>query len=277
MRFLKSAMTALALLVMPSLALAQSDSGRITGSVRDSSSAVIAGASVTVKNERTGETRTVTSDTQGRFVAAPLRPSTYTLRADAQGFAPIEYTALPVAVGQELALDLEADGLAAAAVAQLVFDRLEEVGGFLLVDIELAVSGDADDPAALDLCAGEKCGQVFGDDLAEEQVAAGVVLAGQFDETREDPRDLDEGDARADEPHQPVVVEAGLRALEDQHPAGGGADEREQADVASGIRRLRAHLSQPGGPCLHGHLGRAQVALRGLGGRRRLACLEPGR
>ena len=107
MRVLKSAMAALALLVMPSLALAQSDSGRISGSVRDSSSAVIAGASVTVKNERTGETRTVTSDTQGRFVAAPLRPSTYTLRAEAQGFTPIEYTALPVAVGQELALDLE--------------------------------------------------------------------------------------------------------------------------------------------------------------------------
>ena len=45
--------------------------------------------------------------------------------------------------------------------------------------------------------------------------------------------------------------------LHDPAMHGGGADEREQADVASGLGRFRAHLGQPGRPCLDGHPWRA--------------------
>ena len=55
------------LLLLPVLAAAQGD-GRFTGAVLDPSGAVVAGATVTVKNERTGVVRTATTDVAGRFV-----------------------------------------------------------------------------------------------------------------------------------------------------------------------------------------------------------------
>ena len=65
------------------------------------------GATVTVKNERTGDARTVSTNNQGLFFAAGLKPSSYTIRVEKQGFAPIEYTNMTLAVGQERALDFE--------------------------------------------------------------------------------------------------------------------------------------------------------------------------
>ena len=52
--------------------LAQVDSGRIAGTARDQSNAVIPGAAVTVRNERTGETRTATTNAEGRFLVTRL-------------------------------------------------------------------------------------------------------------------------------------------------------------------------------------------------------------
>ena len=60
-----------------------------------------------VKNEKTGETRTATSNAEGFFIVPSLKPSTYTITITKAGFAPIEYTEMPVAVGQELTLDFE--------------------------------------------------------------------------------------------------------------------------------------------------------------------------
>src|SRR5678816_266594 len=58
-------------------------------------------------SERTGEVREATTNAQGAFLIAPLKPSTYLVRVDHAGFSPIEYTAIPIAVGQELTLDFE--------------------------------------------------------------------------------------------------------------------------------------------------------------------------
>jgi hypothetical protein len=80
---------------------------RIGGTVRDQSSAVVVGARVWVKNERTGEERSVVTNQQGFFLIGALKPSTYTIKAEQAGFAPVEYTAMPLAVGQELTLDFE--------------------------------------------------------------------------------------------------------------------------------------------------------------------------
>ena len=91
----------------PIAAVAQTDPGRISGTVRDSSERIRGRATVTVKNEAPGEARTAMTNAQGFFLIAPLRPSTYTIKAEKPGFAAIEYTAMPVAVGQELALDFE--------------------------------------------------------------------------------------------------------------------------------------------------------------------------
>jgi hypothetical protein len=87
-------------------ALAQGDT-RLAGSLRDQSSAFVGGGRVTVKNERTGEERSALSSDQGLFLIGGLKPSTYTIRAEKSGFAPIEYTSMTIAAGQELTLDFE--------------------------------------------------------------------------------------------------------------------------------------------------------------------------
>ena len=88
-------------------AWAQTDQGRVSGTVRDSTNAFVAGAAVSVKNERTGEERKGATNDSGYFLIGSLRPSTYTIRVEKTGFAAVEYTAMGVAVGQELALDFE--------------------------------------------------------------------------------------------------------------------------------------------------------------------------
>src|SRR5262245_13580372 len=93
-------------LSVPAASAAQSD-GRFAGTVRDSSGAFVAGAVVSVKNQRTGEERSTTTVDTGAFLIPNLKPSVYTVRAVKEGFAPIEYTEIPIAVGQELVLDFE--------------------------------------------------------------------------------------------------------------------------------------------------------------------------
>ena len=88
-------------------AFAQVDQGRFTGTVRDQTNAFVASATVAVKNERTGEERTVLTNQQGYFIVGSLKPSNYTIRVEKDGFAAIEYTNMTIAVGQELNLDFE--------------------------------------------------------------------------------------------------------------------------------------------------------------------------
>ena len=61
-------------------AAAQSELGRIAGTVRDQSAAFVAGATVLVTNDRTAETRTIQADREGKFLVGSLKPSTYTIR-----------------------------------------------------------------------------------------------------------------------------------------------------------------------------------------------------
>ena len=86
-------------------ASAQSDSGTISGTVLDQTSAFVPGANVKVKNQKTGETRTTTTNESGHFTVPLLLPTLYTITVEKTGFAGIEYTDMPVTVGQELTLD----------------------------------------------------------------------------------------------------------------------------------------------------------------------------
>jgi len=106
-RLLNTLFVLVALLGLSGRALAQIDQASISGVIRDQANAVVAGATVTVKNERTGEVRTANVNSDGRFAVANLRPSTYTLTVTAQNFAKIEFTALELVVGQALNLDVE--------------------------------------------------------------------------------------------------------------------------------------------------------------------------
>ncbi len=113
---------------------AQTDQGRFSGIVRDAQNAFVPDATVTIKNEKTGESRTTTSNTQGLVVVAGLKPSTYTIRVEKAGFATVEYTNMPIAVGQELTLDFQ---LQAAGVQESV----NVVGTSPVLDISSAKIG----------------------------------------------------------------------------------------------------------------------------------------
>src|SRR3954452_10964716 len=105
-RNILSAAVLLMTLIVPQLAGAQGGDARFTGTVIDATGALVPGATIVVKNERTGEERTVASNDQGRYVVANLKPSVYTVRANAGSFAPLEFTTLTLTAGQEFALDL---------------------------------------------------------------------------------------------------------------------------------------------------------------------------
>lgn len=74
------------LIVAGSVAHAQSNSGSVTGTVADSTGAVIPGATVTIANSMSGYTRTQTSDSAGHFhfVNVPFNP--YDLTVSSTGF-----------------------------------------------------------------------------------------------------------------------------------------------------------------------------------------------
>lgn len=84
---------------------AQTDQGRIGGVVTDANGAVVPGASILVKNERTGEERTGTSSESGSFLVSGLRPALYTVTASAQNLN-VRVTNVQILVGQETTLNL---------------------------------------------------------------------------------------------------------------------------------------------------------------------------
>jgi hypothetical protein len=65
---------------------AQQVSGSISGIVKDSQQAVIAGAKVRAVNTAQGTVREVTTNTDGSFTITPLLPAVYELTVEAQGF-----------------------------------------------------------------------------------------------------------------------------------------------------------------------------------------------
>jgi hypothetical protein len=94
-------------LFLQTATLAQTDQGRIVGTVRDQNNAVVPGATIVIKNERTGEERTINATEQGQYLITALKPSFYTLKATATGFTSAEFTNMQLSVGQELTLDID--------------------------------------------------------------------------------------------------------------------------------------------------------------------------
>src|SRR5215468_3279538 len=64
---------------------AQTGSGTVQGVVRDASSAVIAGASVTIVNTATEVKSSTASNEAGFFAFLPAVPGTYEIKVDATG------------------------------------------------------------------------------------------------------------------------------------------------------------------------------------------------
>src|SRR5258708_12359040 len=77
--------------VMQTAAWAQGETtSAIVGQVRDTTNAVVPGASVTIANPETGLKRSAKTDDAGRFNFQQLKPGTYSVKAKAQGFEPLQ-------------------------------------------------------------------------------------------------------------------------------------------------------------------------------------------
>jgi len=89
--------------------LAQVVGGTISGIVADHSGAAIQGASVTVRNEETGNERHFTTGSNGSFSAPSLPVGAYSVSIQQTGFSPQQHTGITLTVGQTISLNLTLD------------------------------------------------------------------------------------------------------------------------------------------------------------------------
>lgn len=85
---------------------AQLDTGTITGTVSDESKAVVGNATVTVRNTRTGLTRTTQTDGEGRFRFSSLPIGSYELTVEATGQAKYIQQGIELLVNQVAVVDV---------------------------------------------------------------------------------------------------------------------------------------------------------------------------
>ena len=97
----------LSLCVLSSTMLwAQGSAGQIEGTVRDEQGGVLPGTTLTLRNEGTGITRTLTTEGDGRFIFPALAPGRYTLRAELSGFGVHEVSDVTITIGLNLREDI---------------------------------------------------------------------------------------------------------------------------------------------------------------------------
>jgi len=91
---------------LPAEAWAQGETtSAIVGEVRDATNAVVPGATVTVSNRETGLKRSARTDTAGRFNFPQLKPGTYSVRVETQGFEPGRNDNVVSGLGQKQTVD----------------------------------------------------------------------------------------------------------------------------------------------------------------------------
>ena len=82
------------------LGLAQTPTGTIQGSITDGTGAAIQAATVTILNNATNESHSVTSDNAGRFISPFIAPGTYRVTVEAHGFRAEQQENVLVDVGE---------------------------------------------------------------------------------------------------------------------------------------------------------------------------------
>lgn len=103
--FFSALVVALSIFFTMGPAQAQTQTGTITGTVEDSTGAVMVGASVTITNEGTGISQTTTSDSSGRYQVPLLPVGTYDVQASLSGFQSVDHKGIALAVGATPVVD----------------------------------------------------------------------------------------------------------------------------------------------------------------------------
>ena len=92
--------------LLPEAAFSQGETtSAIIGQVRDASGAAVPGAAVTVTNKETGLKRGARTDESGRFNFPQLKPGTYSVKVDAEGFQSQQNDAVSSGLGQKQTVD----------------------------------------------------------------------------------------------------------------------------------------------------------------------------
>lgn len=97
----------LALAAMTAAVFAQRDLGTLTGIVSDPTGAVVAGAKITVTEQSTGVRDQVTSDANGVYFRAALKPGTYTIEVEASGFRKAVQKDILLSGGDRIGVNLQ--------------------------------------------------------------------------------------------------------------------------------------------------------------------------
>src|SRR5437899_591361 len=82
-------------------ALAQT-TGSVNGTVLDGQGAALPGAELVLTNAATGQTRQLTSSSEGYFLFGDLSPAVYRLKVSAAGFKELTLDSLILNVGQQM-------------------------------------------------------------------------------------------------------------------------------------------------------------------------------
>src|ERR1700693_6141702 len=88
-------------------AVAQGTQGTISGTVKDSTGAVLPAAKIEILNEDTGISRTMVADASGRFTVPALSLGKYRVTASAPGFQSAVRNGIELTVGSEAVANFE--------------------------------------------------------------------------------------------------------------------------------------------------------------------------
>jgi len=117
----------------------QVTTGTISGTVKDSTGAVLPGVQVVILNEDTGLSRTVSSDARGHYSAPQLGLGNYRVSASLEGFQTEVHSGIVLTVGREAVVDIP---MTVGAVTQTVevtgeaplVQTTESTVGYLVAD-----------------------------------------------------------------------------------------------------------------------------------------------
>jgi hypothetical protein len=88
-------------------ATAQTAAAMLSGTVTDTTGALVAGADITITHASTGLKQTTTSNNEGLFSFPALPTGSYTLQAQHPGFAPVEMRNIVLQVSSHVALEVK--------------------------------------------------------------------------------------------------------------------------------------------------------------------------
>jgi hypothetical protein len=119
-----------ALILIAALSLwapAQTNTGRISGTVTDSSGAAIPGATVKITNKATSQTRTATTDPNGLYLATNLPIGNYDVSIEQQGFKKVTRTDYNLVADGRLTVDFSLEAGAVTETVEIVASTGETV------------------------------------------------------------------------------------------------------------------------------------------------------